>query len=228
MALLFLPLLHASLVSYLVAIASHPSVNLPLLLGKSSDGKFPMWSMIMFGPFLIFIRVFNILRRSYSKEPLYTEIYEGLYVGGWPSSFEHLPPGDVAIIDCTCELPRSFSLSKNAYFCIATWDTRAPHPLQIENAVKWACRKRALKKPVLVHCAFGHGRSVCVLCAILVAFGIAGDWKSAENMIREKRPFISMNSLHRKNLEEWSRHRLSSSDNGESVVSSVIKTNSKK
>lgn len=160
MSLLSVPLLHASLVSYLVAIASHPSINLPLLLGKRSNGTFPIWSMILFFPFLVFIQAFNILRRLYSKEPLYTEVSEGLYVGGWPSSFGHLPPGEPAIIDCTCELPRSSDVSQNAYLCIATWDTRAPQPIQIENAVRWACRKRAQKKPVFIHCAFGE----CFFC----------------------------------------------------------------
>ncbi|GJM92489.1 hypothetical protein PR202_ga08965 [Eleusine coracana subsp. coracana] len=68
----------------------------------------------------------------------------------------------------------------------------------------------------------GHGRSVCVMCALLVALGLAEDWKAAEQMIREKRPSISMNTLHRKSLEEWSKHLLSSSRSGESDVSSVI------
>lgn len=51
------PLLYASLVAYLIAVASHPAVNLPLLLGKSSDGIFPLWSMIIFGPFFVLYSV---------------------------------------------------------------------------------------------------------------------------------------------------------------------------
>lgn len=215
------PLLYASLVAYLIAVASHPAVNLPLLLGKSSDGIFPLWSMIIFGPFLFFIRLFVPLRRWKSREPLYSEISEGLYVGGWPSSLEHLPPCRPAVIDCTCELPRSSALP-NAYLCVATWDTRAPQPSQIESAVRWVCRKRTQNVPVYIHCAFGHGRSVCVMCAVLVALGLAEDWKSAERIIQEKRPCIEMNDLHCKSLEEWSRHRLPSKRDGVSVVSSVI------
>ncbi|WOK92863.1 hypothetical protein Cni_G01555 [Canna indica] len=221
-SLITLPLLYASLVSYLVAIASLPAVNLPLLLGKSSDGTFPLWSLIIFGPFLLFVRSFAPLRRWKSGEPLYSEISEGLYVGGCPSSLEHLPPGRPAVIDCTCELPRSSALASNAYLCVATWDTRAPQPSQIESAVRWACRKRSQKIPVYIHCAFGHGRSVCVMCAALVALGLAEDWKAAEKIIREKRPYIKMNDLHRKSLEEWSKHRLSSKRDGASGVSSAI------
>lgn len=209
MILLSLPFLHASLVALLVSIASHPFTNLPLLLGKSSDGNFPLWAKILFGPFLVFIRIFVFLRRLKMREPVYSEIYEGLYVGGWPSSEEYLPSGDPAVVDCTCELPRMPFIPKSNYLCIATWDTRAPQPFGIESAVRWICRKRAQKKPVYIHCAYGHGRSVCVLCAVLVAIGIVEDWKSAEKMIREKRPCIQMNSFHRKSLEEWSKCRLS-------------------
>jgi hypothetical protein len=61
------------------------------------------------------------------------------------------------------------------------------------------------------------------MCALLVALGLAEDWKAAEHMIREKRPCIRMNTLHRKSLEEWSKHLLPSSKrSGESDVSSVI------
>ncbi|CAA6663728.1 unnamed protein product [Spirodela intermedia] len=205
-------LLHASLVSSLVAITSHPSLNLPLLLGKSSDGSFPLWSILLFAPYLVFIRIFVFLRRLKSREPVYR----------WPSSPHHLPPGDPAVIDCTCELPRSSALSSNAYLCVATWDTRAPRPSEIESAVRWACRKRAQNNPVYIHVLLvgslslvhifpppSHGRSVCVMCALLVALGAADDWKAAERMIMERRPFIQMNALHGQHLEEWSRHRIS-------------------
>lgn len=60
------------------------------------------------------------------------------------------------------------------------------------------------------------------MCALMVALGLAEDWKSAEKIIREKRPFIRMNSLHHKNLEEWSKYRLSSPKDGESVASQVV------
>ncbi|KAF8397895.1 hypothetical protein HHK36_016820 [Tetracentron sinense] len=244
LTLLPVPLLFASVVDFLVSIASHPSINLPLFLGKSTDGILPLWSRILFGPFLYFVRIFGWLRRLRSKEPPYTEICEGLYVGGWPYSVDTLPPGDPAVIDCTCELPRSEVIMRNAYLCIPTWDTRAPQPGEIESAVGWACRKRAQKRPVFIHCAFaiglhkmaaivdllkpglvlfvGHGRSVAVMCALIVALGMAEDWKNAEKIIQERRPCIRMNALHRKSLEEWSKHRLSSKRTDELGVSSVI------
>lgn len=60
------------------------------------------------------------------------------------------------------------------------------------------------------------------MCALLVALGVADDWKNAEKLIREKRPCIRMNTLQRQALEEWSKSRLSSpkrsEENGLSTV----------
>lgn len=207
---LAIPLLYASLISWLVSIASHPLINLPMLLGKKPDGSFPVLSVLLFSPYLYFVRAFSMVRRYISGEEPYSQIAEGLYVGGWPSKPCLLPPGNPAIVDCTSEFPRIKELKGHSYLCIPTWDTRAPDPGQIESAVNWACRKRARNQPVFIHCAYGHGRSVAVMCALLVALDIVEDWKRAEKYIRERRPYIKMNSLQHKALEEWSNSRLSS------------------
>ncbi|KAJ8756366.1 hypothetical protein K2173_025178 [Erythroxylum novogranatense] len=207
---LSMPLLYASLVSVLISIAAHPFIDLPMLLGKNPDGSFPVWSIIMFSPYLYFVRIFSFLRRFTSGEEPYTQISEGLYVGGWPYSSDKLPPGNPAIIDCTCEFPRKAEFKGHSYLCVPTWDTRAPQPGEIESAVKWACRKRSQDRPIFIHCAYGHGRSVALMCALLVALDVVEDWKNAEEFIKERRPYIRLNSLHRKSLKEWSKHRLSS------------------
>ena len=69
----------------------------------------------------------------------------------------------------------------------------------------------------------GHGRSVAVMCALLVALGIVEDWKQAEKFIRERRPYIRMNALHHAALEEWSLNRLSTPKrNEETNVTSTM------
>lgn len=60
------------------------------------------------------------------------------------------------------------------------------------------------------------------MCALLVALGLAEDWKCAEKMIQEKRAFIHLNAFHRRSLEEWSKHRISSKRERESELSSAI------
>ncbi|KAG5239544.1 Dual specificity phosphatase protein [Salix suchowensis] len=224
--LLSLPVLYGSLVSLLVSLASHPSINTPMLLCKKQDGTFPIWSLIVFSPYLYFVRIFSFLRRFTSGEEPYNEICEGVYVGGLPYSVDKLPPGNPAIIDCTCEFPRKEEFKGHSYLCLPTWDTRAPQPGEIESAVKWAIRKRAQNVPVYIHCAYGHGRSVAVMCALLVALGVVEDWKKAEQLISERRPYISMNSDHYKALEEWSKHRLSTPTINEVNSSSAVPSTS--
>ncbi|KAJ1274299.1 hypothetical protein BS78_05G052200 [Paspalum vaginatum] len=208
MRIVMLPFLATSVVAFVVTVASHDAINLPWILGKNSVGRFPLWSAILFGPFLMLARTYAMVKRYMRKESVHDKIVEGLYLGGWPFLLKHLPPGSPSVIDCTCELPRSSFVPADEYLCLPTWDTRAPTPYQIERAAHWACEKRSEGKPVYVHCAFGHGRSACVVCAILVELGIAETWKDAENIIRERRK-IKMNALHRKTLEEWTKKRVS-------------------
>ncbi|GLT54676.1 hypothetical protein SLA2020_278570 [Shorea laevis] len=66
----------------------------------------------------------------------------------------------------------------------------------------------------------------CHVCAIS-GLGVAEDWKNAERLIRERRPYIRMNAFHREALEEWSKDRISSPmKSREMDISSVILSNS--
>lgn len=201
------PVLYYALIGYILAMASP---RFPSILGKAPDGKFPLWSRLVFSPFFVWVKLYVLFKSvmTFWMEPAFSEIAEGLYVGGWPTTQEHLPPGKPAVIDCTCELHRFDVVSDvDAYLCIPTWDTRSPQQAQIEDAVRWACKFRTQGRPVLVYCSFGHGRSGCVMCAVLVALGVAEDWKHAERLVREKRPSIRLNADQRKNLEEWSKYQ---------------------
>jgi hypothetical protein len=46
-----------------------------------------------------------------------------------------------------------------------------PAVRQIDRGIKWALEQRAAGRPVLVHCAHGHGRSLVLMCAILIVSG---------------------------------------------------------
>ncbi|CAH1427961.1 unnamed protein product [Lactuca virosa] len=73
-----------------------------MLLEKNKDGSFPILSLLMFSPYLYFVRGFSALRRLKSREAPYSEVSKGLYVGGWPSSPDKMSSGNPAVIDCTC------------------------------------------------------------------------------------------------------------------------------
>jgi hypothetical protein len=155
------PLLHASLVGFGAAIAAYPSINQPTLFGKKPDGSFPWWSIAAFYPYLLSLKAYVTVRRLRTTEPVFTEVYKGLFVGGWPSLQSDLPDGVQAVLDCTCELPRSLCVQGLPYLCVPTWDTRGPRPEEIDFAVQWLLKRydggeNGKKNRVLIHCAFGE------------------------------------------------------------------------
>lgn len=165
----------------LLSIFLHPSINPPLFLGKRSDGTFPLWSRVIFCPLLCFIRAFSTCVRFIRGEDPYSEVSQGLYVGGCPYSPDKLPPRNPAIIDCTCELSRKREFLGHAYLCIPVWDTRAPTPAQIESAVKFAFRERARNVPVFIHCAYGICYDPTLVLAfpfIFIGFQNPQEWQS--------------------------------------------------
>jgi hypothetical protein len=63
------------------------------------------------------------LQRRKSVEPLYDQLQgTKLFIGGWPEQAAWLPPVQPAILDVTCELPRTFM--ESAYLMLPTWDTQ--------------------------------------------------------------------------------------------------------
>lgn len=105
------------------------------------------------------------------------------------------------MLDVTCELP--LQLTPPAYLNLAVWDTHAPTPAQIEQGVQWAVAQRAAGRPVLVHCAHGHGRSATVLGAILIAEGLAESAADAEALMKARRPRVRLNRRQKAALKAW-------------------------
>ena len=77
---------------------------------------------------------------------------------------------------------------------------------QIDRGVKWALEQQAEGRPVLVHCAHGHGRSLVVMCAILVVSGQAGDFLEAYKIVKAARPKVRLNGRQHRALVQWQEH----------------------
>jgi protein-tyrosine phosphatase len=73
--------------------------------------------------------------------------------------------------------------------------------------VLFAQSQKQLGRPVLVHCAHGHGRSTVVLCAFMVAEGMAPTFLDALAMVKTKRPKAKLNPRQVAALVEWTRRR---------------------
>jgi len=110
------------------------------------------------------------------------EVAPGLWVGGWPSR----GPSELAHLDCTAELPRRAAPA--AYRCVPMLDGGTTSSARLEEAVAQVLAWRAAGLPVLVHCAYGHGRSVAVMVVALVRLGLAPDAETALAQVRAVRP----------------------------------------
>ncbi|KAI5075119.1 hypothetical protein GOP47_0009195 [Adiantum capillus-veneris] len=200
------PLVQASAIGFLVAVSALPSLNFVGLFRKSRDGYFPWWSHVLHFWYMSMAKGYVYARRKQTSEPAYTEVSNGLYVGGWPFQPSDVPPGNPAIVDCTCELPRSECVRDLPYLCIPTWDSRAPLAKDIQEAVQWAAdKKNRENRPIFVHCAFGHGRSVTVMCALLLALKVVESLEAARKLIKDRRPRIHMNELQMQSFEIWQK-----------------------
>jgi hypothetical protein len=145
-------------------IAGAASLDVPWLLGKRrNDGKVPVWSYIVFSTFHLGFRVYVKIRRHVSEEPVYTKVTPEWYVGGWPFALGDAPAGNVAVIDCTCELERTAVVADLPYLNLPAFDSRCPKLDYFHEGVRWALEQQQAGRAVFVHCAFGESQiSQCV------------------------------------------------------------------
>ena len=169
-------------------------LNRPAWMGKQ-HGALRVWM----APYLAFSRVVaaTAQRLGHAERD---EVAPGLWVGGWPMAGA---PG-LAQLDLTAELPRRGEAL--AYAVVPMLDGRGMSGAAFAQALAVAQGWRAAGHPVLVHCAYGHGRSVSVACALLVAEGLEPDLASAEARIRSFRRRAGVRSYQRPVVEAWLRH----------------------
>lgn len=119
------------------------------------------------------------------------EVAPGLWVGGWPRR----GAPELAQLDLTAELPRRGEALRYANVPMLDGAPAAEHRWRaaVEQAVQW--RREGL--PVLVHCAYGHGRSVSVLLGVLVAEGLAASFEEAHQLVLRHRPRAKMTAAQR-------------------------------
>jgi hypothetical protein len=185
------------------------------IIGKTSDGSIPWRAYILLCPYLLAYKYNVFLRRIVvSSEPVVTKIHDGWYLAGWLDDVQHLrkaqsitgtsPSRKIAIVDLTCELPRQANGPEvAAYLNIPTWDAKAILSDGIRKAVNFAIMHRQNGCDIVVHCAFGHGRSTMILLASMVTFGIFKSWKEGETYIKSVRPRIGMSWDQKNGLDHW-------------------------
>lgn len=162
----------------------------PGWLGKLHAPALAFWALL---PYHLVARGSVVVSRRWLREER-VEIAPGLWVGGWPRDGA---PG-LAQLDVTAELPRRGDAAR--YACIPMLDGAPVPPDAWRAAVAQARAWRAEGLPVLVHCAYGHGRSVAVVVGVLVAEGAAASWEEAHARVLAVRPLAKMTGAQRRQL----------------------------
>lgn len=147
-----------------------------------------------FSPYLLFSRAVATVAQHIGLIER-QEIVPGLWVGGWPRQGAE----GLAQLDLTAELPRRGAAAE--YRNIPMLDGAAPRREDFEAAVEQALAWRKAGYSVLVHCAYGHGRSVAVVIGVLVREGHAPDEQAAMAMVRQVRPRARLTPEQRRFVE---------------------------
>lgn len=202
-------LAHTAIAGFAVALAASPpfAQHTTGMLGKKPDGHIAFWGLALWWPYHVSLRLKLSLQRRISTEPAWNAIAPGWWLGSWVGARQPLPRDDVAILDCTCELPLRRKYHSLPYLNLPTWDTYAPTVQQIELGVKWAMQQRQAGREVYTHCAHGHGRSNVMLCASLVEEGTAPNFREAHKIVQRARPKAKLNRRQYAALLEWEMWR---------------------
>lgn len=123
-----------------------------------------------------------------------------------PKDFEFLKDEGVAAIVSLTERPLDQMIIEEfgfEYLHIPVMDFTAPTMQQVSDFVDFMLRMKEQRKPVVVHCAAGRGRTGTMLACYLVALG-----RTAEEAIREVRklrPFSIETSEQEEAVAEFAR-----------------------
>ncbi len=154
-----------------------------------------------------------VVRRAQAREPAMQDVGGGIVLGGrafpWDRAlFESLRIG--AVVDLCAEIPEAPFVRAavgERYHAAPALDGSAPIDDAFDRAVVQAAGWAREGHRVLVHCALGHGRSVLIAAAALVALGEHPDVGAAVEALRALRPAVNLHGAQRAALDRWAARR---------------------
>ena len=174
----------------------------PRVFGKRPNGKRSLIASLFLFPYLLFTLATWHLIRLVSQEPTVNRFDSDLYLSRRLLNNE-LPNDVKTIVDLTCEFTEPTFACDN-YHCFPMLDANCPTADELNELAK---RILTLPKPVLIHCAQGHGRTGLVASAVLLAAGKASSAAEALALVKTIRPGIELNTLQQRTLVSLSKER---------------------
>ncbi len=180
--------------------------------GPSMAGESRRWLQPLFVPFRVVATGLWVLARWWRRDPPGVQVVEGVFVGPRPFAWEAdrvRAMGVGALIDLTAELPVAEVFCREPFtrVRVATLDRTQPTDAALDTAVAWALARRAEGRGVLVHCAFGRGRSVMVTVALVLALGHAATVEEAVALVTRARPAARLRSAQIEGLHRFMARR---------------------
>lgn len=174
-----------------------------VVYGKRADGRIAVWALLLLLPYLMYLWVVWHCVRLASKEDAWNRLGDGLILSRRLVGNE-LPADTASVVDLTCEFFEPASLRGRAssvhnYRSFPMLDGSARSAKEIRGL---ATEILSMPKPVLIHCAQGHGRTGLVAAAVLLVSGSANSVEEAIKMVRAVRPGVGLNSAQRTRLKE--------------------------
>lgn len=171
------------------------------VFGKRADGTLPLWSRVVFAPYLgIAWIVWQGLRRT--RVLPHALVAPGLYLSRRLHAHE-LPEGVERVVDLTAEFDEHAGVrAGRTYHALPALDGHVPNEAAWHALVDEVAASPAV---ALVHCAAGHGRSAAFVAAVLIRRGLARDFAEAERIIKAVRPSIRIRGAQRALVEATRR-----------------------
>jgi protein-tyrosine phosphatase len=181
----------------------------PGVLGKRRSGKLAWWGILLHLPYLVVTRLIQVVKRGFSKEPLYNEVTPGLWIGRRVSA-DQLPPEAAIVIDLAAEFAEVPSTRRKVeYHSVPALNYYVPDMRRLRQVVGHLARR---PEGIYVHCAQGHGRSALAVAALLLARGLARNAAEAEAMVVRVRPRVHLESSQRAQLKQYAAYLTANND----------------
>ncbi|TWT80562.1 hypothetical protein CA13_20070 [Planctomycetes bacterium CA13] len=180
-------------------VAAAYCFSAPGVFGKRFDGRRSRLGTLLVLPYVLYVSAVWHVVRLLSREPKISVLNDDIVLSRRLLGHE-MPKNIASVVDLTCEFTEpNDGWDLQSYMCYPMLDGTASTSAEIRELADEVIK---MPKPVLIHCAQGHGRTGLVTAAVLIASGEAQTAGDAIAMIQAVRPGVELNKAQRLTLEQ--------------------------